>query len=103
MRSLPALIRRIQCGGSLSQYRGDDWKEYVYYNQKTLLYRDHQNSLSLVSTDCSSLLPTGEVLVLQGHLRLLDGKRLREGEFCNTKKPVSYDVEEQSVYLELEK
>ena len=102
-RSLPELIRRIPKGVSLSSYRGEDWKEHVFHNQKTVIYRDIYNSISLISTDRRRFLLIGEVLVLQGQLRLSNGKRLREGDFFLNDWPIEYEVEENSVYLELEK
>lgn len=104
MRSLPELLSGLRRGLSMSLYSGDDWREHILPVGKLALYRDPTFSLSLVKSQAHSykILTRGEILVLEGELRLETGDRIRERDSYRVIDPVSVEAEQESVYLHLE-
>ncbi len=104
MRSLSELISGLRRKVSLSSYSGDDWREHLLPIGKLALYRDSHFSLSLVKSQAKAYtaLTPGEILVLEGELRLATGDRLREKSSYRVVEPVGATTERDSVYLHLE-
>jgi hypothetical protein len=88
----------------MSLYSGDDWREHILPVGKLALYRDPNFSLSLVKSQAYSykILTRGEILVLEGELRLDTGDRIREANSYRVVDPVAATAERESVYLHLE-
>ena len=106
MRSLSELISGLRRFPrvSLAAYRGDDWREHLLPLGKLSLYRDQAFDLSLVKSPTKSdqVLSRGEVLVLEGELRLSIGERIREQNSYRVVDPIGVTAERDSVYLHLE-
>lgn len=105
-RTLSELISRLRQSPrpSLSVYQGDDWREHVLPSRKLTLYRNYQYSLSIIMSPRGEykVLVPGEILVIDGEIRLSTGERLREGNSKLLPDTVGATAERDSVFLELQ-
>jgi hypothetical protein len=105
VRCLGELVRVLRCHSpGLSQYHGEDWREYLRPDSRLTLFHDESMTLRLVSLPPQGrrLLPPSEIRLLQGELRLSNGDRIREGSVHKVAEPTLAISEKESAHLEWE-
>jgi hypothetical protein len=91
MVTLHQLIRSLHFGKSLlKHYRSNDWLEhYSVVKDRVHLYHDSRCSLDLrmLNPGCAIRLERGEILVLQGRLKIEEEPTLWEGAWQTIARP----------------